>query len=81
MDFEKQLFLQLQMIIKRKNAPFSSIGVGSAARSVEGPVVLWGEHVNTNESSNLFGVRWTKGAEVFNTFRDTILLVDKGRKR
>ncbi len=42
--------------------------------------MLWGEHANTPESSNLFGVRWIKGAEVFNTFRDTILLVDKGEK-
>ena len=81
MDFEKQLFPSITNDYQTKKCSFlARLGSGSAARSVEGPVVLWGEHVNTNESSNLFGVRWTKGAEVFNTFRDTILLVDKGEK-
>ena len=81
MDFEKQLFPLMTNNHQTKKCSFlARLGSGSAARSVEGPVVLWGEHANTPESSNLFGVRWIKGAEVFNTFRDTILLVDKGEK-
>ena len=81
MDFEKQLYPSMTNDHQTKKCSFlARLGSGSAARSVEGPVVLWGEHANTTESSNLFGVRWTKGAEVFNTFRDTILLVDKDEK-
>ena len=81
MDFEKQLLPLMTNDYQTKKCSFlARLGSGSAARSVEGPVVLWGEHANTPESSNLYGVRWTKGAEVFNTFRDTILLVDKGEK-
>lgn len=81
MDFEKQLFPLMTNDYQTKKCSFlARLGSGSAARSVEGPVVLWGEHANTPESSNLFGVRWTKGVKVFNTFRDTILLVDKGEK-
>ena len=81
MDFEKQLYPSMTNDHQTKKCSFlARLGSGSAARSVEGPVVLWGEHANTPESSNLFGVRWTKGAEVFNTFRDTILLVDKDEK-
>ena len=81
MDFEKQLYPSMTTDDQRKKCSFlARLGSGSAARSVEGPVVLWGEHANTPESSNLFGVQLTKGAEVFNSFRDTILLVDKGAK-
>ena len=81
MDFEKQLYPSMTNDHQTKKCSFlARLGSGSAARSIEGPVVLWGEHANTPESSNLFGVRWTKGAEVFNTFRDTILLVDKDEK-
>ena len=81
MDFENQLYPPMTNEKKKKKCSFlARLGSGSAARSVEGPVVLWGEHADTTKSSNLFGVRWTKGAEVFNSFRDTILLVDKGKK-
>ena len=81
MDFEKQLYPSMTNDYQMKKCSFlARLGSGSAARSVQGPVVLWGEHADTPESSNLFGVRWIQGAEVYNTFRDSILLVDKGEK-
>ena len=38
-----------------------------------------GEHTATPGSSDLFGVRWTKATNLL-TYRDTILLVDKGQR-
>jgi diphosphomevalonate decarboxylase len=81
MDLEKQIYPSLTAEDQIKKCSFlARLGSGSAARSVEGPLVLWGEHTATPDSSDLFGVRWTKAADVFKTYRDTILLVDKGQK-
>ena len=81
MDLEKQIDPSLTAEDQIKKCSFlARLGSGSAARSVEGPIVLWGEHAITPESSDLFGVRWVKAADVFKTYRDTILLVDKGQK-
>ena len=58
------------------------LGSGSAARSLEGPLVVWGEHPAVAGSSNLYGVKY-EGAihENFRNYQDTILLVDKGEKQ
>ena len=81
MDLEQQIYPSLTAEDQIKKCSFlARLGSGSAARSVEGPLVLWGEHAATPDSSDLFGVRWTKVADVFKTYRDTILLVDKGQK-
>jgi diphosphomevalonate decarboxylase len=81
MDLEQQINPSLITEDQIKKCSFlARLGSGSAARSVEGPLVLWGEHTATPDSSDLFGVRWTKAADVFRTYRDTILLVDKGQK-
>lgn len=58
------------------------LGSGSAARSIQGPLVVWGEHSNIFGSSDLFGITYPAVIhEVFTTFNDTILLVDKGVKQ
>lgn len=81
MDLEQQIYPSLTVEDQIKKCSFlARLGSGSAARSVEGPLVLWGEHTATPDSSDLFGVRWVKAADVFKTYRDTILLVDKGQK-
>jgi diphosphomevalonate decarboxylase len=81
MDFEQQIYPSLAVEDQIKKCSFlARLGSGSAARSVEGPLVLWGQHNATPHSSDLFGVRWTKAADVFKTYRNTILLVDKGQK-
>ncbi|RPG59224.1 MAG: diphosphomevalonate decarboxylase [Flavobacteriaceae bacterium TMED81] len=81
MDLEKQIYPSLTAEDQIKKCSFlARLGSGSSARSVEGPLVLWGEHTATPDSSDLFGVRLTKAADVFKTYHDTILLVDKGQK-
>ncbi|MBJ6369882.1 diphosphomevalonate/mevalonate 3,5-bisphosphate decarboxylase family protein [Snuella sedimenti] len=58
------------------------LGSGSACRSIEGDLVVWGKHPSIEGSSDLFGVKYP--FEVHNNFKnynDTILLVDKGEKQ
>ena len=58
------------------------LGSGSACRSLEGPIIVWGEHSEIGNSSNLFGTKYP--FEIHNNFKnyqDTILLVDKGEKQ
>lgn len=66
----------------RKVSFLSRLGSGSACRSIEGPLVQWGETASIEGSSNLFGIKYPYAVhEVFNNFHDTILLVDKGEKQ
>ncbi len=58
------------------------LGSGSACRSIEGPLVVWGEHPEIEGSSNLFGIKFPYAVhENFRNYQDTILLVDKGEKQ
>tara|TARA_R110002020_G_scaffold109370_3_gene252994 strand:+ start:205 stop:1290 length:1086 start_codon:yes stop_codon:yes gene_type:complete len=58
------------------------LGSGSACRSVNGPLVVWGSHESIEGSSDLYGINYPyKINEVFNDYKDTILLVDKGEKQ
>lgn len=66
-----------------KKASFlARLGSGSACRSVQGSVVVWGEHADIEGSSNLYGVAYPKPIHrIFEGYRDTILLIDKGQKQ
>lgn len=65
-----------------KTSFLSRLGSGSAARSLEGPMVVWGKHPNIYGSSDLFGIKYPGLIhKVFSNFNDTILLVDKGVKQ
>ncbi len=67
---------------KQKASFLARLGSGSAARSIEGPLVVWGAHPNLEGSSDLFGVPYPYTVHpVFDNFQDTILLVDKGEKQ
>ena len=57
------------------------LGSGSACRSIKGEVVVWGNHAEINESSDLFGVEFSEMHQNFKNYQDTILLVDKGEKQ
>ncbi|MCF6306475.1 MAG: diphosphomevalonate decarboxylase [Flavobacteriaceae bacterium] len=58
------------------------LGSGSASRSIEGDMVVWGEHSEIKGSSNLFGIKYPLPVhENFKKYQDTILLVDKGEKQ
>ncbi|MGB3607263.1 MAG: diphosphomevalonate decarboxylase [Psychroserpens sp.] len=66
----------------QKASFLSRLGSGSACRSIEGDLVVWGEHAQINGSSNLFGIKYEHEVHpVFKKFQDTILLVDKGEKQ
>ncbi|MEM9685486.1 MAG: diphosphomevalonate decarboxylase [Bacteroidota bacterium] len=66
-----------------KKASFiARLGSGSASRSIKGLVVAWGAHPDVAESSDLYGIPYPyKIHEVFHTYQDTILLVDRGKKQ
>ena len=51
------------------------LGSGSASRSIEGPLVVWGNHPEIDGSSDLFGVKFPKKVHsIFNNYQDVILL-------
>ncbi|THD69779.1 diphosphomevalonate decarboxylase [Robertkochia marina] len=66
-----------------KKASFlARLGSGSACRSLEGPLVSWGQHEHISGSSDLYGTPYRGQLhKTFLDYRDTILLVDKGQKQ
>lgn len=60
---------------------YARLGSGSACRSLDGPVVAWGEMDGIEGSSDLSGVRVSGIHKVFETFRDSILIVDRSEKQ
>ncbi len=83
MGIQKLIDSNISQIDFIEKASFlSRLGSGSAARSLEGPLVVWGKHSAIIGSSDLFGTKYPGAIhEVFSTFNDTILLVDKGVKQ
>ncbi len=58
------------------------LGSGSACRSIEGPITVWGKHDNIEGSSNEFAVPFKlKVHSIFENYQDTVLLIDKGEKQ
>lgn len=82
MSMEKALNPSISDEFFYKKASFlARLGSGSAARSIKGELVVWGEHAEIEESSDLFGVEFPhKIHDNFKNYQDTILLVDKGEK-
>ena len=68
--------------INTKASFLARLGSGSASRSIEGPLVVWGNHPAIKGSSDLYGVPFPYEVhEVFKYYHDAILLVDKGEKQ
>jgi len=82
MSMEKALNPSLSdELFYQKASLLARLGSGSAARSIKGELVVWGEHKNIQGSSDLYGVEFPhKVHENFKNYQDTILLVDKGEK-
>jgi diphosphomevalonate decarboxylase len=60
----------------------AKLGSGSACRSIEGELIVWGNHNEIEGSSDLFGVKFPHTIhENFKNYHDTILLVDEGEKQ
>lgn len=83
MSLEQKLNPNLtQEFIHKKASFLARLGSGSASRSIEGPLVVWGEHPEIAGSSDVFGVQFPyKVHSVFENYQDAILLVDRGEKQ
>lgn len=83
MSLEKELNPTLsEEFISQKGSFLARLGSGSASRSIEGPLVVWGSHPEIIGSSDLYGVKFPyKVASIFENYQDTILLVDRGEKQ
>lgn len=68
--------------LKRKASFLARLGSGSACRSIEGGLVVWGKHNSILGSSDLVGFQFPFEVHpVFKDYQDAILLVDKGEKQ
>jgi diphosphomevalonate decarboxylase len=83
MSLEKEINSDLSEELINKKASFlARLGSGSASRSIEGPLVVWGNHPEIEGSSDLYGVQFpNKVHAIFENYQDVILLVDKGEKQ
>lgn len=83
MSLEKKLNPAIDRKYFLNKASFlSRLGSGSAARSIEGPLVVWGRHPKIKNSSDLYGTTFPfKTHPIFENYQDTILLVDQGEKQ
>jgi diphosphomevalonate decarboxylase len=83
MSVEKLLKPEMtETYFKQKASFLARLGSGSACRSVEGDLIVWGEHERIEASSNLFGIKYPYQLhDHFKNYQDTILLVDKGEKQ
>lgn len=82
LEIEKKMNSHMTEDFFHKKASFlARLGSGSAARSISGPMMHWGKHDQIDGSSDLFAIDYPHEVHpVFKTFRDVILLVDKGQK-
>ena len=66
----------------QKASFLARLGSGSACRSIEGELVVWGKNESIADSSDLYGVKFEGEVHSnFSNYQDTILLVDKGEKQ
>ncbi len=65
----------------QKASFLARLGSGSACRSIEGPITVWGKHKDIPNSSNAYAVPFPEKIHPnFADYHDTILLIDKGQK-
>ena len=83
MQMERSFVENMTMeYFNRKGSFLSRLGSGSACRSIEGPLVQWGESKVIEGSSNLYGIKYPYDVHpIYDNYHDTILLVDKGEKQ
>lgn len=83
MSMEKALNPSISDELFYKKASFlARLGSGSAARSIKGELVVWGEHKEIKASSDLYGIEFpNKVHDNYKNYHDTILLIDKGEKQ
>ncbi|MFN3909299.1 MAG: diphosphomevalonate decarboxylase [Flavobacterium sp.] len=80
-SFEKTLCINKSEDFWLAKASFlARLGSGSACRSIQGPLMIWGES-EMESTSDEFAVVHDAIHPIFQDFQDTILLVDKGEKQ
>ena len=82
-DFEKQHHPDWSDQAMLQKASFlARLGSGSAARSISGPTMIWGQSNAFSNSSDLYAIApQVDWHPVFKDYQDTILIVDKGVKK
>ena len=82
MDMEKSMNPDMsEEFFMNKMSFLARLGSGSACRSIQGPLMHWGKHDNVSRSSDLFAIVYPGEVDkIFHSYRDVILLVDKGEK-
>ena len=80
---EKQLYPpQTETYYAQKTSFLARLGSGSASRSTEHPVMIWGKHPDVPNTSDLYAVVPVFDLHpVFKTYKDSIILVEKGQKK
>lgn len=71
----------LEILNISKTSFIARLGSGSASRSIAGPMMIWGKHNNIAKSKDDIAIAYDDVDEVFKTYQDVILLVDKGQKQ
>lgn len=82
MSLEEKIQPVSNKYFKQKASFLARLGSGSACRSIEGGLIVWGKHDAIPKSSDLYGISFPDTVHpIFKNFHDTILLVDKGEKQ
>ncbi len=83
MQLEKKMHSDLTDEDLLQKASFlARLGSGSACRSIEGPITVWGSHQEINNSNDAFAIKFPYEIhQNFEGYCDTILLIDKGEKQ
>lgn len=83
MSLEKKMNPGIKSAYFYKKASFlARLGSGSASRSIQGEINVWGRHQEIEGSSDLFGIEYPYEIHKnFHNYQDTILVVDEGRKQ
>ncbi|MGI9547248.1 MAG: diphosphomevalonate/mevalonate 3,5-bisphosphate decarboxylase family protein [Flavobacteriaceae bacterium] len=82
LDMERQMNKSMEDDFFYKKASFlARLGSGSASRSIQGPLMQWGHQSGIKGSTDLYAIPYPNEVHpVFETYRDVILLVDRGSK-
>ncbi len=83
MSIEKRLQPETKNEFFTQKVSFlSRLGSGSACRSIEGDLIVWGQTDSIEGSTDLYGIKYPYEVHKnFKQYQDTILLVDKGEKQ